>query len=192
LFSLCWCFGIFLFALATLTRHSVARFGTPDHTFDCKYCAKTVAAGAKHCRLCNRCRLGFDHHCRFINNCVTNENYACFYFGTLLLVSSGVIQISHFLYAASQYEDHREEMLSRLSVHFGRDVSAGILWFLFAIAIILNLCAVGPMTTLIAYHIFFQRTARTTYGYISRWPDKWDNDISRFCVGRSRHIAIDW
>lgn len=41
----------------------------------------------KHCRLCNRCRVGLDHHCLFLMNCVTRANLR--YFVLLLLCSVG-------------------------------------------------------------------------------------------------------
>ena len=116
MFAGCWCSGIFMFVLATLSEHPLPPI-TPDHSHNCIYCKDVVPSSAKHCRLCNKCRSGFDHHCRFINNCVTEANYLSFFFGCMFLTSTIYLGLAHVFYSAKFFADNQAAVLDRMSKH---------------------------------------------------------------------------
>ena len=44
----------------------------------CNICKAVVGPNTKHCRMCNKCIIGFDHHCEWLNTCIGDRNYRPF------------------------------------------------------------------------------------------------------------------
>lgn len=174
--------GVILFVIATLTVHYLPPPLDYDHSRYCKYCQKRVPSEAKHCRLCNTCRLDFDHHCQFINNCVTLQNYNQFFYGLMSLVFSSIINIIHISICLVKYLDsHKEIMLQNLSQHIRKNITDKTAKVLISLVYLANSVLAIPLIVLIIYHIYFQERNISTYEYLSKTIPASKQKLQAFC-----------
>jgi hypothetical protein len=186
----CWLIGILLFTMATLTEHRLPPNYSPDHIHHCCHCDEDTPITAKHCKSCNRCRLGFDHHCRFINNCVTSSNYVIFFYGCMFLLSAWYLAIAHLIWSAVAFRDTQDEVLSRMTERLNGNVSEEMFWIFVGVGLLINLGVGVPMTVLVVYHTYFQRICVSTFDYIKgRFPNTAQN-LQSFCCPCSRRVRV--
>lgn len=84
----------------------------------CRQCQQRIDPTTRHCRVCNRCTLGFDHHCGWINKCIGARNFACFVVMVLMTFSHLLV----FALAATS-----------ALVHAGPHIDA---WFVLAVVLV--------------------------------------------------------
>ena len=174
--------GVILFVFTTLTEHILPPPTSPDHRHFCVRCKEYVPDTAKHCRMCNKCRLGFDHHCRFVNNCITISNYQSFFYGLLFLISALVIAIVHLVYTAVKYSSQKEQIFNRMETFFHHKVNAIIFWIFFSLSSLLHLGLFAPLSTLIGFHVFFQRLNISTFNFILKNYADITPNLKSFCL----------
>lgn len=187
LFILPYVLGVFLFVGATLETHPIPTIFSVDFGHYCRFCKMQVPNNAKHCRACNKCRVGFDHHCNYINNCVTKSNYLIFFFGCLFLVFSAIIGMSQLILYGSKHKTNMDIYLLCATKYYSREFSKTVFWVLFGISLLFYLGLAIPMMVLITYHIFFQANGISTYDYIMDNISKFPQRLGRFsCVFNSK------
>lgn len=192
-FCVIYIIGIVLFVFVTLETHPYSIKLTREQSHFCKYCNAYVPNNAKHCRQCNKCRVGFDHHCPFINNCVTTCNYNMFYYGILCFISSGLMSCCAIGIISKNYKSYKNIYIEKLSKYYSTNITKTKFWVLYGFTLLIDLALTIPLGILIAYHIYFQANNITTYDHILKAQENYPEKLQKFCCAcdkRSRILSM--
>ena len=132
-------------------------FRQQDYEFYCDICTTHVLEGSKHCRVCNRCTMGFDHHCRWVNNDIGLSNYREFISMLLSVILQLTIHAAYMVFAATLLEGP------------GR-------WLAVA-NLIVNVSFALPVGYLFGFHAWLAWQGHTTYSYIREKEGMGDSKI---------------
>ena len=192
LFLVPYVFGVGLFVVVTLSTHPLPEITSRDFGHMCPFCDDFVPNDAKHCRNCNKCRVGFDHHCRYINNCVTTSNYVPFFFGCCLLVCSSTVGMAGLVEAIIRHAHSGSPApKAQASDYYGSEVSTVVFWVMIVVALAFDLGLSVPVSILIGYHMMFQANGITTYDYIRGSDHRFPQKIQKLCC-KSRKVRKAW
>ena len=182
LYGLPLIFGVILFVFTTLTEHILPPPTSPDHRRFCKWCQEYVPAEAKHCRACNKCRLGFDHHCPYVNNCITISNYQSFFYGLLFLISALLTAFANLIYIAIIYSNQKDKLFQRIQLYLHLKMGKTAFWIIFSLSILLHLAMIIPLMILIIYHMYFQRVNISTFHHLINNYSDVTPRLNHFCI----------
>eukprot|EP00796_Vickermania_ingenoplastis_P002501 gene2501-1560_t len=154
-----FCIVVVLFSTVLYTTWLVISFmdcsdhGTSTSGTLCVYCCYRTRDGAKHCRACNKCTIGFDHHCKWLNMCIGVRNYR--YFMCYMVSAAGGMTtalVSGVLFLSQWWDE-----LKSHSLYFR------ILPFFL---IVLMCMGIPPIAHLLLFHIRLIINHTTTYAVI--------------------------
>lgn len=154
-------------------------------SYFCYICQVNVHPTSRHCRLCNKCTVGFDHHCKYLNTCIGSRNYKLF----LVTLVSAMLSASfsfalgfYVVYQAIFIDVHNlnqavitgdntclnPETWWRFDVEnhsygkSGWEVVVGYLCFI----LLLTAAALASIIHLFGFHMMLIKNNTTTYNYI--------------------------
>lgn len=117
-----------------------------DDSVRVKYCSTCKAyrpPRSSHCKLCNNCVDGCDHHCQWVNNCVGRRNYT-FFFAFLV---SAVLTLCLVICTSAL---HLYLLIRRDGIKFSSALREGAGS---AVAFVLAIIVIWPVTALLVYHM---------------------------------------
>ena len=154
-------------------------------SYFCYICQVNVHPSSRHCRLCNKCTIGFDHHCKYLNTCVGSRNYNLFLVTLVSAMMSAAFSFGlgfYVVYQAIFIDVHNLNLQVitgeitclnpdtwwRFNVEnhsygkAGWEVVVGFLCFI----LLLTVAALASIIHLFGFHMMLIKNNTSTYNYI--------------------------
>ena len=179
---LCWLLTALLFISAYICCRrdpsippftaSISPLPTPDSSKECRWCSLTVTLDTHHCRLCDKCVPGFDHHCLWLNTCIGRSNYNTFFLALVAVCSFLLYQCAVLAYCVAEvagsaaWRSSVAEVYGSVSIISSAEGGRAVLLALLSLSGCLHLCALLPVSHLLALHVWLWRQRLTTYAWI--------------------------
>ena len=141
-----------------------------DSTKECRWCQAVTTLDTHHCRLCDKCIPGFDHHCLWLNTCIGRSNYAVFFVALVSVCAFLAFQVGVLAYCLEVVSGGsvawRESVAAVYGLGGGGDGGKVAVQVALAFSLCLQVCALLPVSHLLALHVWLWRQRLTTYAWI--------------------------
>ena len=154
-------------------------------SYFCYICQVNVHPTSKHCRICNKCTVGFDHHCKYLNTCIGSRNYKLFLVTLVSAMLSSAFSFSlgfYVVYQAIFIDVHNLNQAVILGQNTclnpdtwwrfdvenhsygknGWEIATGFLCFI----LLLTAAALASIVHLFGFHMMLIKHNTSTYNYI--------------------------